>query len=137
MDGNFLDIPALLGFSSPTQEHTHTACMQGKSFGLCKKEDITSRVFLLHKAALPMILPKSPHVRSLEVALIMRSHNLPDRRRRFSRIIERDPRAMVVHDMGFNGTVENMSTNESEIPINCRGRTSEKCPSFGWVIRYC
>lgn len=106
------------------------------SFRFRKKENITPRIYLLHEFAPPIVLPKRPEIWRLEIATIMSAHDCPDSLRSLSCMIEWDPRAMMMHNVCFNGTVEDVFSYEAEIPINRRGSTSQKCPRLGWVVRY-
>lgn len=99
-----------------------------------EKVNIAALVHFLYKQASPSILPKSPKVWCLEVALVVHAHHSSDRLRGFDGVIERDTRGMVVQHMRLDCAVEEHSADEPKITVYGGCRTTEKSPGSGWVV---
>lgn len=67
----------------------------------------------------------------------MLPHDRLDRFRRFVRVVERDRRHEVVENMGLDDTVKQMTTDESELPIDRRRSSAGEVPRFRLVVREC
>jgi len=105
------------------------------SFHLLEEINFASQIFFLHKPALPVNFPKSPHIRRFEITLIVRSHDFANRQRCLGCMIEWNARAMVMHNMSFNSAVKNMASDEAKVSVYCWRCASQKRPCFWWIIR--
>lgn len=65
----------------------------------------------------------------------MDPHNFPYRLRCFSRMVEWDPRAMVMDHMRLNGSMKDMPSDEAEISVDSRRGAPQERPGVGWVKR--
>lgn len=92
--------------------------MQRSLLRLGKEIDLTILLSLLHVLTYAVILPKSPHVRSLKIALVMTPHHLLHSRRSLGSMIEWDSRDMVMHNVRLDRTVKEDSANEAKVSVH-------------------
>ena len=74
---------------------------------------------LIHKPAIPIIRPKRPQIRRLEIALVMLAHDLLHSKRSFSSVVERDARDVMMHDVCLDGAVEDVRADPAEVAVDC------------------
>jgi hypothetical protein len=79
----------------------------------------TPGLCLFHILTIPLILPESPQIRSLVVALIMLPHHLFNRLVSLRSVIKRDPGDVVMHNMASGSAVEEEISNEAEFSVHC------------------
>lgn len=83
---------------------------------------------LLDKLTLLLILPECRHEGSGGIALVVLAHDLLDMDRGLASVVKRNGRDQVMANVGANNVVEEMGINETEITIDCRSRSTRKCP---------
>lgn len=104
-------------------------------FTLPREEvNIATLVDFLYKHAGPPVLPESPEIWRLEVALVMHAHHSSNRPRGFDGVIEWDARGMVVQHMRLDGAVKENPTDKAKVTIYSGCRATKKSPCPGWVV---
>ncbi len=58
----------------------------------------------------------------------MATHNLLDGLARLIGIVEGDGADVVVEDMGFDDSVQQLTSDETELPVNCRSSSASVRP---------
>jgi hypothetical protein len=71
----------------------------------------------------------------LDIGTIMTTHDWLDGFGGFICVVEGDGADIVVKDMGFNNTVEESATNETEFTIDCCSSSANIVPGSSCVVR--
>lgn len=104
-------------------------------FTFRKEVYLTICLCFLHVFTYTMILPERPHVRRVEVALVVVSHHLLYCCRSFGGVVEWDTGYVVMHNVRFDCAVEEDSADEAKVSVHSRGCPSQEGPSLVGVVR--
>lgn len=70
----------------------------------------------------------------MSLAAVVVAHDLLDCFAGFVGVVEGDRADIVVEDVGFDDSVEDVTADESEVAVNGGSGTSGKVPDFGLVV---